>query len=63
MSNTSYCPKFDGDKVCGGPVLWGAMEKYQSTTKDWTPARQLIFFDIKPTTTITSFFTVLWCQP
>jgi hypothetical protein len=24
--------------VCGGPVLWGAIEKYQSTIKDWTPA-------------------------
>jgi hypothetical protein len=24
--------------VCGGPVLWGAIEKYQSAIKDWTPA-------------------------
>jgi hypothetical protein len=30
--------------MCGGPVLSGAIEKYQSTSKVWTPARQLAFF-------------------
>jgi hypothetical protein len=48
------------EKKCVGPVFWEAIEKYQSTTytKDWTPARQLVFFDIKPTS-----FHVLWRRP
>jgi hypothetical protein len=44
LSNTWYCPKFDGEEVCGGLELWGAIEKYQSTSKVWTPARRLAFF-------------------